>query len=847
MTELHEAIERLARTPVLLVACDYDGTLAPIVSNPADALPCRESVIALRNLAGLAGTHVSVISGRALAELSRLFGEPDNVHLVGSHGSEFEPDFASALTGEQRALLDELAGELEDIAADDPGFHLERKPAGVAFHYRNAEPAVAEPAVERVLAGPAARGGVQMRTGKKVVELSVVHTDKGHALETLRHRSGAMAAVFFGDDVTDEDAFATLGGPDVGVKVGPGESRAAYRAEDPLEVARLLALLCEERQAWLEGGEATPIEAHSMLSDLRTVALVGPSARLAWMCAPRIDSPALFAELVGGPTAGYFDVVAANGAPPIEQEYVDDALVLRTRWADCQVVDYLDVSGGRAVQRAGRSDLVRVISGDAEVEITFAPRLDFGRIATRLVPVDGGLAVQGGFDPVVLRSEGVAWSIEREGEHETARARVRPAERPLVLELRYGAANHLEATRDESHRREETTRYWADWVETLTLPDVARDEVRTSALLLRGLVHGPTGAIAAAATTSLPESKGGVRNWDYRYTWIRDASMSAEALAHLGSLDEGMRLLDWVLDVLEGLPGPEYLRPLYTVTGQDLGPEAEIAELSGYAGSRPVRVGNAASQQVQLDVFGPIAQLLWVLARAGAPLSAEHWRLAENLVEGVRQRWRQPDQGIWEIRGPARHHLHSKVMCWWTVDRACRMSERFLGHRREDWSALRDEIATTTLESGWNPETGAYTTAFGSEDLDAASLWIGLAGLVPARHPRFVSTVEAVQRELLENGTVYRYRLDDGLPGEEGGFHLCTSWLIDALLLVDRRDEAEALFEGLRRACGPTGCLPEEIDPRTGEGLGNHPQAYSHLGLALNALHLAGTDGLRWG
>jgi len=831
-------LAKIARTPVLLVATDYDGTLAPIVPNPDDAHPYREGIVALRNLANLSNTQVAVISGRSLSDLASLSGAPDNVHLVGSHGSEFDPGFSERLTDSERHLHAQLVSDLTSIASSDSGLAVETKPASIAFHYRNAPVDTASAAVQAVLDGPATQPGVQMRTGKKVIELSVVPTDKGRALESLRRRFGATAAIFIGDDVTDEDAFATLSGPDIAIKVGDGETLAPFRVDGPEEVARMFARLAEEREAWLLGSEAKPIQEHSMLSDLRTVALVGPDASIAWMCAPRIDSSALFAEILGGQSAGTFKILSPEGRQPLNQVYVPGTLVLESHWPDFHVVDYLDASQGRPMQRASRCDLVRVLEGKGELEVVFAPRIDFGRIPTRIVKRADGLEVEGGNDGIVLRSPGVEWVIVQEGVHETARARLRLEGEPVVLELRFGTADLEESVLHESERRERTTTFWTTWSKRLALPARAQGLVRHSATILKGLCYGPSGAIAAAATASLPECIGGVRNWDYRFCWLRDGAMSAEALARLGSVREAMQFLDWVLNVLDHLHDPERLRPLYTVVGTELGPEAEIGDLAGYAGSRPVRVGNGAANQVQLDVFGPIVQLVHVLCGAGAPLSQEHSGLVEKMVRAVSARWHEPDHGIWEIRNRPRHHVHSKVMCWMTVDRAIKIWERFRRQPPESWIELRAEIQAEVLQRGWNDKIGAFGAAYGSDELDAASLWIGLSGLIAADDPRFVSTVDAIEAELHEGDTVYRYRYEDGLPGREGGFHICTSWLIDSLVLIGDLERAGRLFDRLTALAGRTGCLPEEHDPIDQRALGNHPQAYSHLGLILNALHL---------
>ncbi len=838
--DMDQRLEALARTPVLLVATDYDGTLAPIVEDPDLAHPDREAMIAVRNLAQLPSTHVSIISGRALGDLARLSGAPEKVHLVGSHGSEFDVGFSAELDAVQRDIHQRMIAQLKEIAVQDPGLSIEIKPAGVAFHYRNAPEDVADRACQQVLTGPAAWDGVHVKSGKKVIELTVVETNKGDALEVLRKRLGATAALFLGDDRTDEDAFGRLSGPDVGVKVGEGPTVAGFRVDDTREVSRLLARLSELRERWLSDEGLVPIEEHSLLSDQRTVALVTPGARLTWFCAPRIDSPAIFSELLGGPTAGYFSVAAADGAAPQLQSYEGSSLVLRTSWRQFSVVDYLDCSAGRSNQRAGRVDLVRTIEGHGRVRIEFAPRLDYGRRSTRLELRPEGLVVDGSYDPILLRSPGVAWRLEEVGPHQTAVAELDLRGAPVVLELRYGAGSLGPEVLDERERRNLTERMWSKWAARLNLPPVANELVLRSALTLKALVHGPSGGIAAAATTSLPEWIGGVRNWDYRFTWLRDAALSADALARLGSLDESMAYLDWVLGIIDHLASPEQLRPLYTIVGGDLSPEAEIGELSGYGGSRPVRIGNAASSQVQLDVFGPIVALIHRLGSMGAPLSAEHWRLVESLVRAVEKRWDRPDHGIWEIRDEPRHHVYSKAMCWATIDRACAIGRDFFGRELPEWEQLAERIKRDVLEHGYKPEVGAFTSAYDGVDLDAANLMVGLCGLIEPTDPRFIGTVEAIERELRDGPTVYRYRIDDGLPGTEGGFHILASWLVDALEAIGRRDEAEALFWDLCALAGPTGLLSEQYDPGSRRALGNHPQAYSHLGLIHNALRLFG-------
>jgi trehalose 6-phosphate phosphatase len=838
--ELDRALEAVARSPVLLVATDYDGTLAEIVDDPALATPVRESIVALRALATLASTHVAVISGRSLADLAALSLLDGQVMLVGSHGSEFDQDFVQSLTKQQLELRERVLHELHRLAARDPRFRVETKPASVAFHYRNVAEPVAEDALGELFAGAAGWADVRVKQGKKVIELAVVDTSKGDAIGALRHRVGAGAVVYFGDDVTDEDAFARLQGPDLSIKVGPGESAARYRIADPLEVARRLARLAGLREAWLAGAGAVPIERHALLSDGRVMALVAPGARLVWMCAPRVDSPALFAALVGGESAGYFTIEPAGETEPPLSRYDGDSLILQTAWPHLMVTDFLDCSAGRPNQRAGRTDLVRQVEGRGEILITFAPRLDFGRCPTRLVVREGGLGIEDTIDPIVLRAPGVHWEIREAGLHQTAIGRITLAGESLRLELRYGTGSLREQQAMLPQDRYRLTRaHWESWAGRLTLPRREPALVCRSALVLKGLCYAPTGGIAAAATTSLPEHIGGVRNWDYRYCWLRDAAMSATALVKLGSFSEAMGFLDWMLAVIDRAVAPDRLMPLYTVIGHEVGAEAEIAELAGYAGSRPVRVGNAARGQVQLDVFGPITELVWQLVLAEAPLSSEHWRLVEAMVHAVEVRWAEPDHGMWEIRKPRRHHVHSKVMCWLAVDRGIRVAERFLDRRRPAWEGLRDRIATDIARHGWNEHVGAFAAAYDSDDLDAAVLLIGLVGLVEGTDPRFLATIQAVEAQLRMGPTVYRYRTDDGLPGREGGFFLCASWLVEALWKAGRREDAESLFQGMIALVGPEGLLSEQYDPHLGRMLGNHPQAYSHIGLIENAITLS--------
>ncbi len=844
MTEPQHLLDVISIAPVLLVASDYDGTLAPIVSDPKRAFPQRETMVALKRIASMPNTHVVLISGRSLRDLSALTGSPESIRLVGSHGSEFDLGFSEQIDPAAAELLKRAVAEVEEIAERDEGAHSEVKPASVAFHYRNVrDESVAKTLEQAVLNGPATHEGIFLRRGKMVLELAVVPTDKGHALERIRGELGASAVVYLGDDVTDEDAFRTLRGPDVGIKVGEGESAAATRLADPEAVSRYLAAIAERRGAWLAGSHSVPIERHSLLSDQRSLALVTDRGRITWFCAPRLDSPATFADLVGGPTAGYFAIEPEDAGEVPQQSYEPNSMNLRTTWKDFYVVDYLDCSSNRPQQRAGRTDLVRRIEGSGRVRIEYAPRLDFGRTRTRFRILENGLEVEDSLDFLVLRSPDVDWHIHEEGPHQTAVADVQLGAKPVVLELRCGTRSTDPARISESIRRKQTARHWSRWAEELDTPGGELGElVRRNALILKALCFAPSGGIAAAATTSLPESPGGVRNWDYRYTWLRDAAMTASALCKLGSLSEGLEFVDWLLSVLDRGDGRDYLRPVYEVDGHELGVEAELGELRGYMGSRPVRIGNAAARQLQLDVYGPLLELMRDLLQGGAALSADHWRFISAAVTAVGDRWAEPDHGIWEVRGDKRHYLHSKVMCWVTVDRAVEIGRALHMHERPEWEHLRDDIAADVLAKGWKESIQSFAAAYDGTDLDAAALEIGLSGLVADDDPRFIATVSAIEHYLRDGVAVFRYRYDDGLPGAEGGFLLCTSWLIEAYIRTGRLQEARELFAELRKLAGPTGLMGEEYEPHKKITLGNVPQAYTHIGMIRNALSLSAAE-----
>ncbi|GLZ75860.1 trehalose-phosphatase [Actinorhabdospora filicis] len=838
--ELRACLANLARTPQLLIACDYDGTLAPIVTDPAKAAPLPETVAALRALATLPQTKVAVISGRALRDLAALSRLPSEIHLVGSHGSEFDVSFTHALTPEQVTLRDKIYAAVADLVRDKEGVRLEPKPAGIAVHTRTAPRDVAAEVLAAIQAGPGSWDDVQSTEGKEVVDLSVMTTHKGTALDALRSQLGASAVLFIGDDVTDENAFAHLHGPDMGIRVGEGETLARHRVDDTEDVAHVLADLLQIRRGWLYGEQSVLIERHSMLADGAANALVTPDARITWMCHPKPDSGALFADLLGGTTAGHFTVEPVGGGLPLGQRYRHETMSVETRWSGLTVTDWLDRTHLEAGD-AHSTTLVRELSGNGTARVTFAPRPEFGSLPVRLQPLGDGLLMLGYNEPLVLRAPGVEWEVTSDGQNDTATATVDLTAfgGHVALEMRCGSNDLSDSALPVGERREGSEAHWRDWAAKLNLPRLKRDMVMRSALALRALCYEPTGAILAAATTSLPEDLGGVRNWDYRYCWFRDGAMSARALVELGSLPEAERFLKWCAGVLESTGGhPEWLSPLYTIDGGSLPPEGIIDTLPGYAGSRPVRVNNNANKQVQLDVFGPVADLVAAVADLRGRLTDFEAEVILAMADAVERRWHEPDHGIWEAPQPPRHHVYSKVMCWFTIDKAIQLADRHGLPRKESWAGLRAAIAENVLEHGWDENLRTYTAAYGEPDLDAATLWIGLTGLLDPADQRFIDTVEATEAALRSGSAVYRYKRDDGLPGVEGGFLICAAWLIESYLKIGRRADAEELFTQLIDQAGPTGLFPEQWDPLAERGLGNHPQAYSHLGFVHCALLL---------
>lgn len=589
--------------------------------------------------------------------------------------------------------------------------------------------------------------------------------------------------------------------------------------------------MCSAAHVFDPPADVKSIDEHLFLSDLRTAALVDSSGAITWLCAPRFDGVPLFGALVGGPGGGHFRVC---GEQPGRQEYLGNTLIGRTHFGKVSVTDFLDCSGGRTAQRAGRSDLLRIIEGSGSVCVEFAPKFNFGRVPTRLSGIPDGLRIDCGQLLLVLASPGWQWEVKREGMHDVAHCeRVINGER-LSLRLLIGTASSVMPARSVEEMLAGTSRFWEESLSTLKIPRAHQSLIARGALVLRGLSYGPTGAIIAAPTTSLPENITGVRNWDYRYCWPRDACLAASSLMRLGDASPAMRLLDWMLGIMLDIQEERFIAPLYTVTGGSVPAEAEVPEASGYRGSRPVRLGNLASEQLQLDSVGPIAELMVKLARRGVFLTSEHLQLSEWLVRMIDSRWNDPDSGIWEVRGAQRHYVHSKLMCWYAVS-CCSEVSGYLGVKRENWDRLAQTIRLQIETEGFDSELNSYVSAYDLHCADAALLWVILSGFHPPEHPRSLGTLNYILQNLARDGAVKRYHFDDTLAGAEGEFVLCRAWLIEALAMAGRKAEARRLLKEFEARIAPLGLLAEQWDIAHNLPLGNYPQAYSHLGL-INAV-----------
>jgi alpha,alpha-trehalase len=594
-----------------------------------------------------------------------------------------------------------------------------------------------------------------------------------------------------------------------------------------------------------------PISDYALLSDCHSAALVSRHGSVDWCCFHRFDARPVFARLLDWERGGYVRL-APNGPHSVSRRYIPGTNVLETRFegeagvlvvTDCLPVRSSD-DGPAGESLQPYHQLLRLIRGEAgEVELIFAfhPRFDYGLTVPRL-ELDGDRLgrVFGGADGLAVQTSFRMEQSELCGCDTLIR--VRAGEEAFVA-ISYAAPHEPQPRAlepdDARQRVEATIKYWEEWSDRCQYSGPYRNAVVRSALVLKALTNHPTGAIVAAPTTSLPETIGGVRNWDYRYTWLRDAALNLYALFRLGYTDEAHAFMAWLQRTTAGRA--DQLQPLYGVGGERLVPEVEIAELDGYRGSRPVRVGNAASSQLQLDTYGELLDTAWLYHRHGGDIDGVFWDLLRAVVEVVEARWEEPDEGIWEVRDARRHFVSSKAMAWVAVDRAVRLAEaRHLPAGLAHWRKLRQQIRQRIDQHGSDAATGAFLRSFGSGDVDASSLLLSLTRFVAPNDPRVRATVEHIERELSTNGLVSRYAGGDGLPGEEGAFVICSFWLIGNLALLGEIDRAQELFERVLACANDVGLLAEEIDPDTGECLGNFPQAFSHVGLigaAFNLVH----------
>jgi GH15 family glucan-1,4-alpha-glucosidase len=592
---------------------------------------------------------------------------------------------------------------------------------------------------------------------------------------------------------------------------------------------------------------AVPIEDYALIGDTHTAALVSRQGSIDWLCLPRFDSPACFAALLGDRSNGRWLLAPAGPVREVRRRYQGDTLVLETEYrTDDGVVRVVDCMPPRQWD----PDVARIVEGvrgrvPMRMELTI--RFDYGSIVPWVRHIDGALHAVAGPDSVWLRTP-----VPVRGENWTSLADFTVAEGERVPFMLTWHASHRPAPRriDPVQALGDTEAWWGQWATRIDYGGGWQDAVIRSLLTLKALTYAPTGGIVAAPTTSLPEQLGGVRNWDYRYCWLRDATFTLSALMLAGLADEATAWREWLLRAVAGQP--RQMQILYGVGGERRITEQELDWLGGYEGSRPVRVGNAAVHQFQLDVYGEVMDTLHLGRHIGLESDEPAWDLQQALLEFLESKWRDPDEGIWEIRGPRRHFTHSKVMAWVALDRAIKAVE-LSGHQGpvDRWRAVRRELHDEVCREGYDTERDTFVQFYGADHLDASLLLIPLVGFLPAGDPRVKGTVAAIQRELMVDGLVHRYPPEgsqsvDGLPPGEGAFLACTFWLADNLALMGRREEALTIFERLLTLRNDVGLLAEEFDPASGRQLGNFPQAFSHVALVNTANYLSESPMPAW-
>ena len=589
------------------------------------------------------------------------------------------------------------------------------------------------------------------------------------------------------------------------------------------------------------GGDALscPIEDYALIGDCETAALVSRSGSIDWLCWPRFDSGACFAALLGERENGRWQIAPVDQSACITRKYRDDTLVLETVFETAEgavaLIDFMP-------PRGEASDIVRIVEGrrgSVAMGFELIWRFDYGSIVPWVTRYeDGTLAAVAGPDMVVLRT---AIALKGADLRTTGAFTVAAGERvPFVMT--YGPS-HLPAPTaiDPLAALADTESYWRDWAGRSKVSGRWAPLIRRSLITLKALTYRPTGAIVASPTTSLPERIGGARNWDYRFCWLRDATFTLLALMNGGYYDEAAAWRNWLLRAIAG--SPAQLQILYGIGGERRAVELELPWLCGYEKSQPVRIGNAASNQFQLDVYGELMDALQIARESQLDFKDAGWELQRALLDHLEKIWREPDEGIWEVRNGQRQFTYSKVMAWVAFDRAVAAVERSgLDGPVERWRALRDDIHEEVCRNGFNPKIGAFTQFYGSEHLDASLLLIPLVGFLPAQDSRVVGTVAAIERGLMQDGMVLRYdseRNSDGLPPGEGVFIACSFWLADNYILLGRRAEADQLFERLAALANDVGLLAEEYDPVQRRLVGNFPQAFSHIALVNTAHNLS--------
>ncbi|HSE08781.1 MAG TPA: glycoside hydrolase family 15 protein [Nocardioidaceae bacterium] len=590
----------------------------------------------------------------------------------------------------------------------------------------------------------------------------------------------------------------------------------------------------------------TPIADHALLSDRHSSALVTKDGSVEWLTFPRFDSPSIMGRLLDE-NAGHWSI-RPTGTFTTSRRYVDETLVLETTFQtdDGSVVltDALAMgpdNEGHSIGKNAPHVLLRSLhctAGEVEMEVSYAPRPEYGLVVPLLSEVPGGVTARGGAEWLVLTTP---TPLDLEAGTGTGRVRMRAGE-TLRFALHRSTLSEIPArvhTESElAEMTERTLHAWRSWSQLhQTYDGPWRDLVHTSGRILQSLTYQPSGAVVAAATTSLPEGVGGERNWDYRFSWVRDASLTMEALWVAACPDEASDFFSFMATAAASGVGPESaLQIMFGIGGEHDLTERTLDHLEGWRGSSPVRAGNGAWNQQQVDVYGELLGAAHRLSDQLTTLDTDTRRFLVALADAAAVRWREPDQGIWEVRGDPQHFLYSKVMCWVALDRAIALAD-VIGDRSrvEDWKRTRDEIFETIVKDGWSDSAGAFTQHFGTDALDASNLMLPIVGFLPATDPRVLATIDAIEERLTDDrGLVYRYRTEegvDGLAGEEGTFLLCTFWLAQALAMSGQVDRARAVFERAAGFVNDVGLLAEEVDPETGELLGNFPQAFSHIGL----------------